>query len=575
MSFGLTILSTLLLGSRATSAAALLSRDNSTAAPTVSLKNGSYYGVYSPEYDQDFFLGMPFAQPPLGELRLRQPQPINTTWSEARNATAYQPECIGYGSDQWVLGNIVDEDCLSVNVIRPAGISSDANLPVAVWFNPGGWYEGGNLDPRYNMSFIVQQSVEMGKPFVAVMPNYRLSLFGFIYSQEVIDAGVTNLGMLDQRLALHWVQENIANFGGDPEMVTIWGESAGGGSVGAHLVAYGGRDDKLFRAAISQSGFSSATAPYPSLDEWQPVYDYVVSATNCTSAADSLACLRTIPSAALSAVFNSTYNGSNIGSDSTFGPQVDGDFLQVSGTTELRNGHFVKVPYLLGTNFDEGTSFGTQGLNTTADFINQTLFDTPGMDNSTLNTILALYPDDPDLGIPSTLQGRPSPESGYGAQWKREAAYWGDVKMQASRRHAAESWAKYNTTAYSYHFDVLVNGATAEEGAGHFREVAFVFDDTMGLGYNNSVSEDPFEGKPETFEELAKMMSRLWVSFIVDLDPNAAGVSNIVWPKYTLDDPKNIVFDVNVTNLAYIEPDTFRAEGIGFIIDNLDTVFRQ
>lgn len=223
MSSNLRLLSTLLLCSTAASGAALLRRDNSTSsAPTVTLKNGSYYGVYSPNYNQDFFLGMPFAQPPLVDLRLRQPQSINTTWTGTRNATSYQPECIGYGSDQWVLGNIVSEDCLSVNVIRPAGISSDTKLPVAVWFNPGGWYEGGNLDPRYNMSFILQQGVEMGKPFIAVMPNYRLSLFGFIYSQEVIDAGITNLGMLDQRLALHWVQENIANFGGDPEKVTIW-----------------------------------------------------------------------------------------------------------------------------------------------------------------------------------------------------------------------------------------------------------------------------------------------------------------------------------------------------------------
>lgn len=223
MSPTLNIFCTLLLSSTAASGAALLPRDNSTSnTPTVTLKNGSYYGLYSPDYNQDFFLGIPFAQPPLGDLRLRQPQSINTTWTETRNATSYQPECIGYGSDQWVLGNIVSEDCLSINVIRPAGISPDTRLPVAVWFNPGGWAEGGNLDPRYNTSFIVQQSVEMGKPFIAVMPNYRLSLFGFIYSQEVIDAGITNLGMLDQRLALHWVQENIANFGGDPDKVTIW-----------------------------------------------------------------------------------------------------------------------------------------------------------------------------------------------------------------------------------------------------------------------------------------------------------------------------------------------------------------
>lgn len=165
---------------------------------------------------------MPFAQPPLGDLRLRQPQSLNSTWTGTRNATVYQPECIGYGSDQWVLGNHISEDCLSVNVIRPAGVDTTAKLPVAVFFNPGGWFEGGNSDPRNNMSFIVQQSMEMGSPFVAVSPNYRLSLFGFLYSQEVVDAGITNLGMLDQRLALYWVQENIEAFGGDPTKVTIW-----------------------------------------------------------------------------------------------------------------------------------------------------------------------------------------------------------------------------------------------------------------------------------------------------------------------------------------------------------------
>lgn len=178
--------------------------------------------MYSSLYDQDFFLGMPFAQPPLGDLRLRQPQSLNSTWNGTRNATVYQPECIGYGSDQWVLGNHISEDCLSVNVIRPAGVDTTAKLPVAVFFNPGGWFEGGNSDPRNNMSFIVQQSMEMGSPFVAVSPNYRLSLFGFLYSQEVVDAGITNLGMLDQRLALYWVQENIEAFGGDPTKVTIW-----------------------------------------------------------------------------------------------------------------------------------------------------------------------------------------------------------------------------------------------------------------------------------------------------------------------------------------------------------------
>ena len=95
---------------------------------------------------------------------------------------------------------------------------------------------GGATDRRYNLSFIVQNSVEIGKPIIAVSAAYRLSGWGFLDSQEIRDAGVTNIGMYDQRAALSWVQENIAAFGGDPSKVTIWGESAGAGSVRIHLI---------------------------------------------------------------------------------------------------------------------------------------------------------------------------------------------------------------------------------------------------------------------------------------------------------------------------------------------------
>lgn len=303
------------------------------------------------------------------------------------------------------------------------------------------------------------------------------------------------------------------------KLTTYRGESAGAGSVGTQLVAYGGRDDNLFRAAISESGACSSLARYPTIEEWQPIYDHVVEATDCTGAADTLACLRTIPSSTLTTVFNS----SDIGTDANFGPQIDGDFLQDSGTTQLRRGEFVKVPYLIGTNFDEGTSFGAKGINTTAQFFNQTVYDTPSLDNEMLYAIAALYPDVPEVGIPATLQGRPSPGSGYGSQWKRESAYKGDLKMHAPRRHATRSWARHGATAYSYHFNVIVNGAKAETGAGHFRELAFVFHDITGLGYNNSVAVDPYAGEPGTFERLATMMSRMWVSFIVNGDPNYSG----------------------------------------------------
>ena len=493
----------------------------------VNVVNGSYQGLYSSAYDQDFFLGMPYAQAPIEDLRLRVPQPLNSSWIDVRNASQYSPECIGYGSDQWVLGNRVSEDCLSINVVRPHGMQDGSSLPVAVWIHGGGFYEGGNSDPRYNLSFIVQQSVEMQKPMIGVSINYRLAEWGFMFSQEILDAGVANLGLRDQRLALHWVQENIAAFGGDPSKVAIWGESAGAFSVAMHLVAYGGRNDNLFRAGIQESGGAALGSRIPTVKTAQPGYDAVVNATGCSGSSDTLACLRTIPAAKLSAVFNSSVT-ENI----SFTPAIDNDFLVSSGTTALRKGQFVKVPLLIGANHDEGTAFGERGVNTTQQFLN--VIKSAGPDNATALTLAALYPDIPEIGIPGTLQGRPPAANlSYGYMWKRAAAYGGDLVMHATRRMTTEMWAKYNQTAYSYHFNVQPNGPTFLIGATHFQEVSFVFDNILGDGYNNSVAVDPFANEPATLPQLASMMSRMWVSFITELDPNSNGGKSLYFLAFT------------------------------------------
>ncbi|KAH6668380.1 triacylglycerol lipase [Halenospora varia] len=533
-------------------------------APKVTVLNGTYSGVYSDIYDQDFFLGIPYSQPPVGDLRFRQALPLNTTFTETRNATEYSPECIGYGSDQWVIGNIISEDCLTLNVIRPRNAS---NLPVAVWIHGGGHTQGGSRDPRYNISFIVQQSVYARSPFIGVSINYRLQAWGFLFGQEVMDAGSANMGFQDQRVALRWIQENIAAFGGDPSKVTIWGESAGARGVGMHLVAYGGRDDKLFRGAIAESGGPTGSSAYVTPAQWQPYYDRIANATNCSSSADSLACLRQVPTDTLSNILNSS-----VTTNASWGPQIDGDFLPDSGTVLVQSGRFVKVPFLIGQSHDEGTSFAPKGINTTDQFLAS--IRSAGPDDATALTIAALYPDIPAIGIPGTLSGRPPPaQASYGAQWKRNAAYVGDLRQHAPRRLVTQAWAKYNATAYSYHFNVFTNGFNPSDGVGHFTEVAFMMYNINGEGYHNVVAADPFENKPETYVGVARMMTRMWASFIVDLDPNNSGVSCVTWPKYTLEDPRNIVFDANVTELAYIEPDTYRAEGISYLSDHLATAY--
>ncbi len=184
----------------------------STQAPTAAVRNGTYIGVHSSTFNQDFFLGVPFAQPPVGNLRFSQPKPLDTKFNQSRSATAYSAACVGYGSDDTPYPSLA-EDCLYLNVVRPSGYGNQ-KLPVGLWIHGGGYAEGSAIDPRYNLSRIVQQSVKIGAPFIGVSINYRLSAWGFLSSKEVVSAGQANLGLQDQRIALRWVQENIGAFGG-------------------------------------------------------------------------------------------------------------------------------------------------------------------------------------------------------------------------------------------------------------------------------------------------------------------------------------------------------------------------
>jgi cholinesterase len=213
-------------------------------------------------------------------------------------------------------------------------------------------------------------AVVPGKPFIAVTLNYRLAAWGFITSMEVAGTGNTNLGLRDQRLALHWIQENIRAFGGDPNKVTIWGESAGAMSVGYHLIAYGGRDDGLFRAGILESG-GPITPSLVNITQMQNSYDLLVAQTNCSQSPDSLQCMRELPFETLNAVLNNTQNVAGSASTSSFqfsSPVVDGDLIRDWGSVQLNRSQFVKVAILAGTNTDEGASFGPVGINTTEQF---------------------------------------------------------------------------------------------------------------------------------------------------------------------------------------------------------------
>lgn len=225
-------------------------------APSAHTVNGTYTGLSLETFNQEAFYGIPFAIPPLGDLRLRYPVPYNQSWTDTRNATVRSDSCPGFDkpfAQGFADGLTMSENCLTLDIVRPANVKPGDNLPVFFWIYGGGYKAGGSADPRYNTSFMVRNSMEMKKPIIAVVPNYRTGAFGLLASKEVAAAGVGNIALFDQRLAMEWVHENIRAFGGDPTKVTIAGESAGGSSAGYHLVAFGGKNNGLFRSAILES----------------------------------------------------------------------------------------------------------------------------------------------------------------------------------------------------------------------------------------------------------------------------------------------------------------------------------
>ncbi|EMD01294.1 hypothetical protein BAUCODRAFT_82446 [Baudoinia panamericana UAMH 10762] len=554
--------------SSASAAPASSSTSTAGGAPAVTLKNGTVSGLHSSTYNQDFFLGVPFAQPPVGELRFTVPQSLNTTLSSIYQATQYAPECVGYGGDD--IGYPTSEDCLYLNVIRPSGYSGQA-LPVGVWIHGGGLYMGGTIDQRYNLSFIVQNSVAIGKPIIGVSIGYRLSAWGFLASKEVRGSGNTNLGLRDQRLALHWLQENIGAFGGDPTKVTIWGESAGALSVGFQLTAYNGRDDKLFRAGIMESGNPVNYNSFLDVDTYQPLYNAMVNATGCSAAVDTLDCLRQVPFATLNGFLNTTQYANAFSR-----PIVDGDFVARFQSIQLKEGAFVKVPIIDGANTDEGTAFGQTGINNTADFITRATSNTSQayLPAALGPTIANLYPNECDYWDPppSELSCDFTYPASYGAQYRRSAAYFGDVVMVANRRGACQAWTRNGVPAYCYRFNTRPAGLPVTAGVTHFQEVAFVFDNINGYGYNAAHGTiNPFTNVSSLYIDLAKLMSNSWASFIYDQNPNnytGRPAQTPAWPVYDNSNPQDIVWDGNVTSLAYPEPDTFRQAGIQWIIDN-------
>ncbi|GAA5824736.1 hypothetical protein JCM11251_005320 [Rhodosporidiobolus azoricus] len=532
--------SSLLSGALALAAVAfaspLVTRQSSD--PSVAIQNGTVVGVHLPTFSQEAFFGIPYAQPPVGNLRLRRAKSIEKGFEGGvYEAKEYSPFCPGVGGDN--VGFEMSEDCLTVNVVRPIGTSEGDNLPVGFWIYGGGFQMGGNADQRYNTSYMIQRSVELEKPIISVHVNYRTAALGFMSSKELKAEGNQNLGIYDQRLALHWVQENIAAFGGDPSKVTIWGESAGAISVAYHLNGYALSETPLFRGAILESG-NAHTVFFPTSDESQELFDSVAEGTGCAGSGNVLNCIRGLSLEE----FNKT------ASAYSFSPVIDGGIIPSYPSDQWKSGSYVKVPLLLGANTDEGASFGTRGINTTSDLSADLHEKYPEMTNESVDKLLEAYPNDPRIGSPYNTGDLLVPS---GLQDKRSFSIYGDIRFHAGRRELAELYAP-SQPVYSYRYDQPAENATVSQGVQHFVEVAPVFGYPFKTA--NTLGTRPGDA------ELSHLMQSQWISFIHDQTPNNHGVANATeWPNYQ-DSASNYVFR---RQASFVEEDTYRKEGIEVI----------
>jgi para-nitrobenzyl esterase len=450
------------------------------------------------------FRGIPFAQPPAGELRFRAPQPPEP-WSGVRDATTYGPtspqnpspieQMFGQPPEPW------DEDCLYLNVITPA--LDDARRPVLVWIHGGGFLMGSGSSPLYDGASFARRG-----DAVFVSLNYRLGELGFLYLDELDggEAGSGNNGIRDQIAALQWVRDNIAAFGGDPDNVTIFGESAGGMSVGTLLASPAARG--LFHKAIAQSGAArNVVAPKLAAE----ITDDICRRLGAGSVAD----LRQVPVERLLEVRGALVLESMADLDRVLageGPllglpfQPIGDDLVVpaDATAAVASGAAAGIPLLVGTTRDEWKLFALMDF---GDLTAEHLAERGSAIVGDGEAFVAAYAEAfPGLD-PKALFGELANDYAFRIPAIRLA--------EAQRRHTDQ--------VYSYLFDWKSTAFGGALGACHAIEVPFVFhvvdrpELALFLG----------EGAPV---ELSDQVQDAWLAFARTGDPSHPSLP--AWPAY-------------------------------------------
>jgi para-nitrobenzyl esterase len=437
------------------------------------------------------FKGVPFAAPPVGDLRWRPPQPA-ARWQGVRQATAYGHDCMQkpFPSDAAPLGTTPDEDCLVLNVWRPADRTA-GKLPVMVWIFGGGFVNGGSSPAVYDGGQFARRGV------VFVSFNYRLGRFGFFafpaLTREGANGPLGNYAYMDQIAALQWVKRNIAAFGGDPNNVTVFGESAGGGSVHTLLTSPMARG--LFHKAIIESGGGRGTLlSAKTIPDAEKVGVALAKANGIEGAGpEALAALRRLPAEKLVDGLNMASMGA---AASTYvgGPILDGRIVVESPDAAYRAGRQARVPVMIGANSaDIGFSLARS-----------------------MDELLAPYGPERDK---ARAAYDPAGSGDVRAVGSRMAM---DRMMVEPARLTAQLIAAQGLPAYEYRFSYVASSMRSQwPGALHATEIPFVFD-TVAAKYGKELTAED--------EATAQAANAYWANFAKTGDPNGPGLPR--WPAY-------------------------------------------
>jgi para-nitrobenzyl esterase len=436
------------------------------------------------------FLGIPYAQPPMADLRWHEPEPANP-WTGVRSATTFGAPCAQPNLGDWNKHDAETgkEDCLFLNVIVPQW---PVTKPLSVMF----WIHGGANEGGTASSALYKNGTLVNHDVILVTVNYRLGIFGFLAHPELTAESAHhasgNYGLMDQVLALHWVHDNIARFGGDANNITVFGQSAGATDTSLLMTSPLAKD--LFQKAIAQSG---ATAPIAPIVYAENAGSSLAKILNIAAGDGQIKHLRTLFASDLLAALAKLPNHPR------FGPNVDGYVLQRQPSEIFAAGQEAHIPLLYGTTTRE---FGSKE---SVDQLKATISLAAGVFAS---RTLAAY----DLSGDT----QPAPDAKYGPvadQWTADVIFRCPAVTQGAWHAAA-----HNPT-YEYEFNHAIPGQEAQ-GAVHSADLPYVF----GFFPKSGNIAGHFTNVDE---KLSDLMETYWSNFAKTGNPNSAGIPN--WPQQT------------------------------------------